>query len=193
MDKSCCQVNPTYWITLKDIRGRVRVSSSSTAKGNVISILDRTPTEFWTLDVPSSCKSLLPSFYRPAFKGVQVSLGSSRTLVPHYYTIRHGGTYLSINCDPSGNSKADALRNWTLQGSNDGKNWVLLRRHVNETALNSNFATASFEIPSCSQSFRHFRILQTGHNSSGNNFLSISGFELYGFLYEEKKDGYASP
>jgi hypothetical protein len=31
--------------------------------------------------------------------------------------------------------------------------------------------------------FRHFRILQTGHNSSNHNFLVLSGIEIYGELY----------
>ena len=80
-----------------------------------------------------------------------MSLGSTRTLVPNYYSLRHGG-----------NSRADALRNWTLQGSNDGKSWVVIKRHVNDVALNGIFATQSWAIPDCTQSFRHFRILQTG-------------------------------
>src|SRR5689334_12327348 len=82
-----------------------------------------------------------------------------------------------------GHSKTDALRNWTLQGSVDGKNWSLIKRHINDASLNAIFAVASFSID-CNQAFRHFRILQTGHNSSSNNFLSISGLELYGSLYE---------
>ncbi len=31
---------------------------------------------------------------------------------------------------------------------------------------------------------RYFRVLQIGYNSSCNNYLSLSGFELYGELYE---------
>jgi len=85
------------------------------------------------------------------------------------------------------------LRNWSLQGSNDGKNWTLLKKHVNDNTLNSNFGTASWPVKEATRNFRHFRVLQTGHNSSGNNFLSLSGFELYGELYEAKKDGYISP
>jgi len=113
-------------------RGRIRLSSSSTEKGNIITVLDKTPKEFWTSDVPSSW--------------IQISLGSTRTLLPNYYTLRHGG-----------NSKADALRNWVLQGSNDGKNWTVLKRHVNDTLLNGNFASSSWPITDCARPFRHFR------------------------------------
>lgn len=59
-------------------RGRVRVASSSVEKGNVRDFLEyESGQQFWTADVPSSW--------------VQVSLGSTRTLIPNYYTIRHGG------------------------------------------------------------------------------------------------------
>jgi len=145
------------------------VSSSSVGRGNPVSILDKISTEFWTSDVPASW--------------IQVGLGSTRSLCPNYYTLRHGS-----------NSKSDALRNWTLQGSVNGKDWVVLKRHINDMALNSNFATASFPIADCKQSFHYFRVLQTGHNSSYTNYLSLSGFELYGDLTEQdKKDGYTSP
>jgi len=59
------------------LRGRVRVQCSSSAKGNIMCLLERAPTEFWTNDVPASW--------------VQVSLGSTRTLIPNFYTLRHGG------------------------------------------------------------------------------------------------------
>jgi hypothetical protein len=39
----------------------------------------------------------------------------------------------------------------TRQGSNDGNRWVLLLRHVNDTSLNSNFATATWRIPNVTQ------------------------------------------
>ncbi|KAH3763676.1 E3 ubiquitin-protein ligase Ufd4 [Pelomyxa schiedti] len=143
-------------------RGRVRIACSSQEKGDVFDILDRNPREFWTADVPASW--------------VCINLGSGRSFVPNYYTLRHG-------C----NSKADCLRNWLLQGSNDGHNWTVILRHTDDTSLTSNFATASWPITNCTQSYRYFRILQTGHNSANHNFLAISGIEIYGDLYEAKK------
>ncbi len=46
--------------------------------------------------------------------------------------------------------------------------------------------------------FSHCWEFSKGRNSSYNNFLSLSGFEMYGDLYEDKdrgggKDGYVSP
>jgi hypothetical protein len=34
--------------------------------------------------------------------------------------------------------------------------------------------------------YRYFRILQTGHNSSNRNYLVLSGFEIYGELFEDE-------
>jgi len=141
------------------LTGKVIVSASSIEKGAPHDMLLRTPTELWTKDVPASWFS--------------IDLGPTRAVVPTHYTIRHGANY-----------KADSLRTWDLRGSNDGVNWKLLKRHINDDSLNSNFATCSFPVQSVTQAYRHFRILQTGHNSSNHNFLVLSGFELYGTLYE---------
>jgi hypothetical protein len=35
------------------------------------------------------------------------------------------------------------------------------------------------------RAFRHFRILQTGPNSSGDNHLMCAGIELYGVLTDD--------
>ena len=61
---------------------------------------------------------------------------------------------------------------------------MLLRRHISDDSLNNNFATATFQVHGVTQALRHFRILQPAHNSSNHNFLVLSGFELYGTLYE---------
>jgi len=116
------------------------------------------------------------------------------------YTLRHGGNY-----------RADSLRNWDFQGSQDGKVWINLRRHNSDNSLNGNFATHTWAItgvdiptpstPTGNQSsaqlsalgsgppgFRFFRILQKGHNSSDRNFMLLSGIELYGELFESNEN-----
>ncbi len=42
----------------------------------------------------------------------------SWSVVPRAYSLRHGGNYAG-----------DGLRNWDLQASVDGINWILLRRY----------------------------------------------------------------
>jgi hypothetical protein len=157
-----------YWIATNGGRAawqnphhtkRITVMASSIEKGDPTELVGIVPTELWTKDVPASWFC--------------IDLGRNRSVVPTYYTLRHGGNY-----------KADSLRTWDFQGSTDGVQWSLLLRHTNDQSLNGPFATCSWPIKA-SVGYRYFRILQTGHNSSNHNFLVISGIELYGELYEK--------
>lgn len=138
---------------------RVFVQASSIEKGQPMELVSRHPTELWTSDVPASWFS--------------IDLGKGRSVIPNYYTLRHGGNY-----------RADSLRTWDLQGSFDGITWSVLKRHTNDCSLNGPFATHSWPVVGINTAYRYFRILQTGHNSSNHNFLVLSGFELYGELFE---------
>jgi hypothetical protein len=151
-----CWMNPC-------LLGRVRVTASSVERGELHQLVDwgwennEPPHQLWTKDVPSS-------WFAVDLLHFQV--------LPRAYALRHGGNY-----------KADSLRTWDFQGSNDGRTWTVIRRHTNDESLNGPFATATFEVHT-TQRFRCFRILQTGHNSSNHNFLVLSGLELYGDLWE---------
>lgn len=139
------------------VAGRVKVHSSSLAKGSRSTLVDKVPSEAWTADIPSSW--------------ISIDLGPYRRLTLNYYTLRHGLNF-----------KADALRTWDLQGSNDGINWKTIKRHTNDRSLHGQFVVASWPVPNCTEGYRFFRVLQTGHNSSNHNFLALSGFEFYGWL-----------
>jgi hypothetical protein len=81
-----------------------------------------------------------------------------------------------------------AIRSWELQASNDHVNWVVLRRHVNDTSLPNNdpCATATWHINNPHQTFRYFRVMQTGTNSEGSHYLSLGDIELYGFVNRDE-------
>ena len=106
-----------------------------------------------------------------------VDLGAGRALVPDHYCLRS---------DQHGNSK---LRNWELQGSNDGAQWTTLRQHANDQSIAEEpMATAAWPLePGTVQgrAFRHFRVLQTGKNAGNHDFLMCAGIELYGVLQEK--------
>ena len=99
-----------------------------------------------------------------------------RRLVPSHYALR------------SGNNNFHKLRNWELQASNDGQDWTTLRVHADDRSLSDQpMSVAAWPIDAGTipgRSFRHFRILQTGKNSSGNNYLMCAGIELYGLLLD---------
>lgn len=139
--------------------GKVKVHSSSLTKGSRATLVEKTPAEVWTNDMPCSW--------------ISIDLGPFRRLNPTYYTLRHGLNF-----------KADSLRTWDLQASNDGINWKILKKHSNDQSLNAPFAVFSWPIilENDVQSYRFFRVFQTGHNSSNHNFLALSGFEFYGLF-----------
>eukprot|EP00118_Oscarella_pearsei_P011860 m.82979 g.82979 ORF g.82979 m.82979 type:complete len:1034 (+) comp36317_c0_seq1:320-3421(+) len=103
--------------------------------------------------------------------------GPNRSLLPDHYSLRHGAA-----------GKWSALRSWNLEGSVDGIDWIVLRRHRDDVNLKSKYATASWpiELPNPPPPpLRYLRIVQTGPNSTGGFHLCVGGFEVYGTLYEE--------
>jgi len=93
---------------------------------------------------------------------------------PTYYTIRHD--YNANYC----------LRNWRLEGSNDGINWDILKNHFNDGGLvGTALCTASWKIDNIKNFYKFIRIFQYGLNQPGNNHLMCNGFEIYGSLSEE--------
>ena len=93
---------------------------------------------------------------------------------PTAYTLRHYDSYDS-----------EALRDWKLQASNDGKKWSKLISHKKDESLQGKGSSHTWPIPACKKAYRMFRILQTGKNSNGHWYCALSGFELYGQLFSQ--------
>ena len=100
-------------------------------------------------------------------------------IIPSKYTLRHAKCY--------GKS---ALREWELQGSKDGTVWQTLASHAQDTSLVEPGSTHTWEItpPADAEGWRHVKILQTGVNGVGKNFISLSGFEIYGSVVRVTED-----
>ena len=100
----------------------------------------------------------------------------NRRLVPSHYALR------------SDRQNHYKLRNWELQACNDGQAWTTLCVHVDDWSLSEQpMSVAAWSIDGGTipgRSFRHFRILQTGKNSSGDNYLMCAGIELFGLLLD---------
>ena len=110
-----------------------------------------------------------------ALSWMSVDLGVSRSLQVNHYCLRHGSSY----------DNGYVLRSWQLQACNDGENWVVLREHSNDTSMGTSaWCEGHWEVnsPASNTSYRHFRILQTGKDSSGIDYLMCCGMELYGKL-----------
>ncbi len=107
-----------------------------------------------------------------------VDLKAAR-LVPNHYALRS---------DMHGNSK---LRSWQLEASNDGQAWTILRAHSSDASLGDEpMSVAAWPLDAAAvagRSFHHFRIMQTGPNSSNQNYLMCAGIELYGVLTDASR------
>ena len=86
----------------------------------------------------------------------EVDLGENNSLVCNYYTLRHDGS-------------TEFLRNWVLQGSTDGKSWVVLRRHIGDSSLKLPGQLASWPVVGAHASFpyRYFRIFRSIAETEG--------------------------
>lgn len=145
------------------LTGEVKVTASSVQKGKVPVLVEPTPREFWTNDVPSSW--------------IAIDLRRDRRLRLHAYALRHGASFAR-----------DFLRSWVVQGSHDGRDsWVTLARVAGDDSLarSGAFAVHVWSVSPPREAYRHFRVLQTGHNSGKNNFLVLSGIELFGELFTD--------
>eukprot|EP01083_Nonionella_stella_P303155 1048267_1 len=104
-----------------------------------------------------------------------VDFGANVKIKPTHYTLRHG----------TGNSHY--LRMWNFEGSNNGNNWNggdwnILKRHENDTSLNTAFGTQTWTVQ-CNESYQMFRIYMVGKNTDNDWTLMCSGFEIYGDLF----------
>ena len=82
----------------------------------------------------------------------------SDVLKPTHYKLRHYASY-----------DREALRNWRLEGSNDKKNWTILKNHVNDESIKEKGQCCTWKVDNTSgkkDGSSKFRILITGQNSS---------------------------
>ena len=78
------------------------------------------------------------------------------------------------------------LKSWVVEVSNDRELWIEIDRRTNNKDLNNECVTHNFKISKVpSESFRFFRLRQTGPNHSGQHMLCIYAMEVFGTLFEE--------
>jgi hypothetical protein len=82
---------------------------------------------------------------------------------PTHYSIRAWGNY--------------NLRHWVIEGSDNGDEWVEMDRRNSNELTGKQMCTWQMAKPS---DVRMVRIRQLGLNHSGDNYLEIGEFEIYG-------------
>ena len=157
--------------------GGKRAYSNPHAAGFVVASVSSTAATFSGMSIPEKfvahahATPVLCFTKNVAHSWMAVDLGEGRALKANHYCLR------------SDKHAYYKLRNWELQGSNDGQSWTTLRRHANDTQLAMtamSVAAWPIEQTAASIAYRHFRIQQYGQNSSGTDNLMCTGIELYG-------------
>ena len=104
---------------------------------------------------------------------ITASIKDNKTFTINKYMIR--GNH--------GNSRLNQLRSWVIKGKVAKTNeWIEIDRHTNEFPFNS-YEIRTFDINN-KEHFDAVQIVLTGPNSRNSNYLYISGFEVYGQVYE---------
>lgn len=100
-------------------------------------------------------------------------------VVPAYYAIR---TFL-------GAENAGHMKNWVVEGSDDGIKWNLIDEQVNNQNLKNDYDHYIFYIQMIANiKIRYIRVRSIGPDWNNSNFLSFNLFEIYGYLYPVSKD-----
>jgi len=162
-----------------------QVHCSSILQGHVSFFVSKDTNHVWTKSVPNSWFAL--------------DLGEGRKMFPTHYTMKYASS--GSLCCP---------RNWRLEGTNDlnallsakngneeSQKWTPLSVHANDKTLDVDYQEHTWSIQNAPQSFRIFRIVQTGPNkfpernhdphliTTWSNVLVVSGFDLFG-VFQEK-------
>jgi len=97
-------------------------------------------------------------------------------IIPTAYTLRHYDSW-----------DTEAIRDWKLEGSIDGKKWKQLVVHKKDQSLDKKSATHTWPIKGVVKSYSMFKITQTGKNSNKHWYFPLSGFEIYGTVWSFRK------
>jgi hypothetical protein len=141
-------------------KGLVAISSSSNAYHQCWDVVNYDWNNYWyTNSSPNS-------WIQFEFKDRLVSLS-------HY----------ALKSDGHGDNH---LLQWALQGSVDGNSWTDLDRR-NTQELNGNYVTKIFpceqhESSSTPHFYRYIRLMQTGKESYGYDYLMLGNFECFGCM-----------
>jgi E3 ubiquitin-protein ligase HECTD1 len=103
---------------------------------------------------------------------IQIDFRNYR-LIPTHYSVRNRIDHDSCH-----------LRNWVVEGSEDGTRWIELDRHENDCVLRGVGGVHTFSISHSSQfpMIRMIRLRQTGVDSSGYDHLILKSIEFFGQL-----------
>lgn len=75
-------------------------------------------------------------------------------------------------------------KNWILEGSDNGRDWIEMDRHEECPDLNNKNVIKNYKIKGDFKEFKYIRVKQIGKNWANMDQLTLSKVELFGELYE---------
>ena len=148
-------------------KGIVNVTGSS-VEGNIHECLPSNVVDLETESYYLSSLHLPNAWICYDFKDLRV--------IPTSYSVRsYGACHLN-------------LKSWVIEVSNTGteNSWTEIDSRENNNDLDSENATANFKIFHVpNESFRFFRLRQTGKNHAGFDSMMLTSLEIFGTLFEK--------
>ncbi|OHT10070.1 F5/8 type C domain containing protein [Tritrichomonas foetus] len=74
------------------------------------------------------------------------------------------------------------MKNWVIEGSDDGKKWEVIDKRVNEMSLNAASVMKSFHVHRFPE-YRFIRLRIIGEDHHGKHYLQLAMIELFGELF----------
>jgi hypothetical protein len=99
-----------------------------------------------------------------------------------FKTVRVRPTHYSIRSYFNGGVGFSNPKNWIIEGSTDGIEWVEIDHRENSTELNARNVTASFKIAGELEGWTMLRMRMIGRDHAGHNILRVSGIEYFGYI-----------
>jgi len=135
----------------------VKLTSSTVCSGTLSTLVDSTNSSFYLSNLTGN-------------EYLQFDFGKY-AVVPSHYTLRHSTV----------DSNNYFIRTWEFQGSNDGKEWTVIKRYNSDQSMNSSCREKTFDV-SCTKAYKQLKIANKGPESYGSYYMMVSGFEVYGRL-----------
>ncbi|GJQ08758.1 hypothetical protein GpartN1_g549.t1 [Galdieria partita] len=140
-------------------------------KYNIVNITSSSGSRFAKLESLAESFINRSSFALPNSSSLvwfTLDLGVDRLLACSFYTLAHDG------------SESNFLRNWCLEGSKDGIDWIVLKEHQNDKALQFPMQRATWKLEEAAsrEFYRYFRVVA----GPPCKRINLGSFEFYGRL-----------
>jgi len=73
------------------------------------------------------------------------------------------------------------LRNWRMEGSDDGSSWTTLREHVSDSTIHTSNRWAFFDLKA-DKFYRRLKLQMTGPSHNGSTNMDVTEMEFFGCI-----------